>query len=213
MNIYSCFSWLSRRSVFRLVVITLITLVWSDYTAHGRNRGSTTTGDAGGGDVRDSELHDAAGNGDLEKVKTLLQDHPGLVSSKDKNGSTPLHYAMLARKNIREIAELLLANKAEVDAKDKNDLTPLHWAASEGHKDVVELLLANKADVNAQTRDGRTPLHFAVNNNCKDVVELLLANKADVNAKGKRGVTPLHLAEKNNFKDMAELLRQHGGHE
>ena len=210
MNIDALFNGFNRSPLFRLTVIALITLAWSDPAAHGRNRDGGPGTDAAGGDVRDSAIHDAAGNGDLEKVRALLQERPGLVLRKDRNESTPLHYAMLARKNIREVTELLLANKADVNAKDKDDLTPLHWAASEGHKDVAALLLAHQADVNARTHDGRTPLHFAVNNNCKDVVELLLANKADVNVKNRRGVTPLQLAEKDNFKELADLLRQHG---
>ena len=32
------------------------------------------------------EIHDAAKDGDLEKVKALLKDNPDLVNSKDNNG-------------------------------------------------------------------------------------------------------------------------------
>jgi hypothetical protein len=84
------------------------------------------------------EIHDAAENGDLEKVKALLKDNPNLVFSKDDNGAMPLHYAAYGGR--KDVAELLLANKAEVNAKAKNGETPLHMAAQNGHKDVVELL-------------------------------------------------------------------------
>jgi ankyrin repeat protein len=38
-----------------------------------------------------TDLHEAAREDDLEKVKALLKDKPDLVFSKDNNGRTPLH--------------------------------------------------------------------------------------------------------------------------
>jgi ankyrin repeat protein len=88
------------------------------------------------------EIHDAACEGDLEKVKALLKYKPDLVFSKDRSGSTPLHWA--AFRGRKDVAELLLANKADVNAKNSTRATPLNWASSghKGavHKDVVELL-------------------------------------------------------------------------
>ena len=117
------------------------------------------------------EIDDAAQNGDMEKVKTLLKDNPDLVSSKDKWGRTPLHWAAFG--GHKDVATLLLASKAEVNAKAIAGRTPLHLAAGRGHKDVVELLLACKADVNAKDNGGQTPLHLAAANGHKDVAELL----------------------------------------
>lgn len=186
-------------------------------------------------------LHDAARDGDLEKVKALLKDNPDLVLGKNKQGATPLHRA--AYWNRKDVAELLLANKAKVNAKDQRGETPLHMAASWGFKNVAELLLANKADVNAKSSSGWMPLHGAAFYGRKDVVELLMANNAEVNARTDLGSTPLHLAAApghqevvklllaskadvnaedsdgatplhlatHHHKDVAELLRQHGG--
>ncbi len=81
----------------KLVAVTLVALVWSSLAFCG-------------------EIHDAAQNGDLAKVKALLKANPDLVSSKDTNGMTPLHCA--AVKGHKDVAELLLANKAEVNARD-----------------------------------------------------------------------------------------------
>ena len=127
-----------------------------------------------------SSIHEAAEDGNLEKVKALLKDNPRWVFRKDHEGRTPLHAA--ASKGHKDVAKLLMDYKSDVNAKKKYGYTPLHYAAH-GHKDVVELLLAKKADVNARDNIGYTPLHEAARNGYKDVAALLLANKADVNAK------------------------------
>lgn len=173
-----------------------------------------------------AEIHDAARNGDLEKVRMLLTDNPALVSSRDNTGMTPLHWA--AREGHKDIAELLLAGKAAVDARSNtDDWTPLHEAAVFGHHDVAELLLANAADANAKDSVGKTPLHLAALEDHKDIVELLLAKHAQVNAEDNTrggGWTPLHEAAAANaiqrsagnatgYQDVSELLRQSGGHE
>jgi ankyrin repeat protein len=193
----------------RHVIVSLLVLVWSSLAFCG-------------------EIHDAAKNGDLEKVKTLLKDNPDLVFSKDyTNGVTPLHIA--AARGDTNVAKLLITHKADVNAKDNNGMTPLHYAVflapymsnNSGNKAVAELLLTHNADVNATNNFGATPLYFAAVAGDKDMVELLLANKADVNAKENRGWTPLHMAAGNGYnpesekryKDVADLLRQHGGHE
>jgi ankyrin repeat protein len=169
-------------------------------------------------------IHDAALNGDLEKVKALIKDDPNLVFSKDENGATPLLTATVV--GHKEVVEMLLATKADVNAKDNNGNTPLFYAVSIGRKDLVELLLINKADVNVQNNKGATPLHFAAargfkdildprfnailqraeDGGYKDVAKLLLANNADVDAQDNKGNTPLHLAARGGYKDVAELL-------
>jgi uncharacterized protein len=154
------------------------------------------------------EIHDASQTGDLAKVKALLSANPDLVSSKDTNGSMPLHYATIYGR--KEVAELLLKSKADVNAKDKNGETALHFAAMLGRQGLAELLLANKAEVDAQDNDGETPLFYAAR---KEIAELLLNNKANVNAKNKKGFTPLHEAVEGEKKSVAATLRQHGGHE
>jgi ankyrin repeat protein len=166
------------------------------------------------------EIHIAASNGDIEKVKALVQADPGLVSSTDDKGDTPLLAAVKFRH--RDIAAFLLAHNANANAHGKDESfalgdgggtlkslggTPLHWAAQSGDKDMVELLLTSRADVNA-TNNG-TPLHWAILGANQEVVRLLLANKSDVNAKDDHGQTPLHIAAVGH-KDLVELLLANG---
>ena len=178
-------SRLCRSPIPRRVAITLVVLAWGSLAFCG-------------------EIHDAAGDGDVARVKVLVKANPDSVFSKDSYGGTPLLWA--AMKGHKDVVEFLLANKAEVDAKANDDTTALETAAVFGHKDVVGLLLTNKANVNAKNNLGTTPLHAAADKGYVDIAKLLLTNKADVNARDNMGLTPLHYAAGYGHKDVVELL-------
>ncbi len=120
------------------------------------------------------EIHEAVKNDDLAKVRSLINDTPDLVFSKDDDGFTPLHLA--AANGYKDMAEFLLANKADVNAKDNSQSTALHQAvAARGeHADLLELLITHKADVNAADTNGLTPLHYATLADNGKAVKLLL---------------------------------------
>ena len=86
----------------------------------------------------DMLIHEAAGRGNLDTVQAVLTENPGLASSKDDNGYTPLHWACHSGRT--EVVAMLLANHAEVNARDNLGWTPLDWAEANHHKDMVELL-------------------------------------------------------------------------
>jgi ankyrin repeat protein len=162
---------------------------------------------------RDSfgEIYDAVVQGDLGKVKALINENPELVRTEVHSGQTPLHWA--ASYGHKHISELLLGHKADANARARHGVRPLDNAASFGHKGVAVLLLANGADVNAKNNRGETPLHDVANyegrKDVNDLAELLLANGADVNSKDDNGQTPLHRAAVGAQKGMVELLLAH----
>jgi hypothetical protein len=121
--------------------------------------------------LSNSEIHEAARDGHLEKIKGLLSNDPSLAFCKGKDDWTPLHHA--ASNGHKDVAELLLANKANVNADNNDAKTPLHEAAVHGHLDVAELLLANKAVVNVRDNFYSTPLEIAVLRGHMNVAELL----------------------------------------
>jgi hypothetical protein len=86
MSINSFFSRLFHSPITRLAIVMLTTLSCSTPFFRG-------------------DIHDAAGAGNLAKVKAPLVDHPERVSIKDKYGSTPLQ--MEAQNGHKDVVALL----------------------------------------------------------------------------------------------------------
>ncbi|XP_031416703.1 poly [ADP-ribose] polymerase tankyrase-2 isoform X2 [Clupea harengus] len=141
----------------------------------------------------DRELFEACRNGDVERVKKLV--NPENVNSRDTAGrkSTPLHFA--AGFGRRDVVEFLLQNRAEVDARDDGGLISLHNACSFGHGEVVKILLHHGADANSRDNWNYTPLHEAAIKGKIDVCIMLLQHGAEPTIRNSDGRTPLDLAE------------------
>lgn len=155
---------------------------------------------------QESDLHKAARDRDIEKVRSLLRAGAA-VEEKSRNGYTPLHLA--AGRNARDIAEVLLEAGATVDAGSFSRETALHYAAASGALEVAALLLSRGAAVNARSTNGATPLCQAAKRGHSAMVELLLANGADMNLK-EHDMTPLYLAILNGKYEMANNLIEKG---
>ena len=151
------------------------------------------------------DIHQAAGEGNIEAVKQAIDDGAD-VNAKTDDGGTPLHYA--ADGGHMEVAELLIAKGADVNADD--EWTPLHFAAHWGHKEIAELLINKGANVNAKgSKHKETPLYTAVRAGHREVAELLIDKGADVNAKRDLlglQLTPLYAAVELGHKEVVELL-------
>ena len=122
------------------------------------------------------EVFRAAKKGDLAAVRKLLKVDPSLVHARDKDGSTPLHWA--AWRGQVEAARLLLEAEAEVNAQNQNThwgTTPLHAAAHGNQAGVARLLLAHGADIRAKNLNKRTPLEETAIHNARAAAALLRA--------------------------------------
>jgi len=178
-----------------------------------------------------SPLHQAAADGKLERVKSLVSAGAD-VNVRHIDRETPLHYAV--RRGHKEIAEVLLDHGADVNIGAENNITAAEYAMDNDHTEIVQVLVSRGADVsplhlalyvkdqgrarslieggadvNRRTPNGTTPLDRAVGAGFKDIVELLVAKGADVNARGNWGWTPLHSAVYGH-KDIVELLLAKG---
>lgn len=158
----------------------------------------------------ETDIHEAAAVGQLDRVRAFTAANPPSVNSWSPDGFTPLGLASFF--GHKEIVAFLVASGAEVNVVSRNDfkVMPLHSAASARHTGVAEILLEHGAAVNATQEAGYTPLHSAANNGQEEMVRLLLAHGADVNAKSPDGITPLQLAVERDHSAIAELLRKSG---
>ncbi|KAM9794275.1 poly [ADP-ribose] polymerase tankyrase-1-like [Syngnathus typhle] len=139
------------------------------------------------------ELFEACRNGDVVRVKKLVDT--ANVNAKDMAGrkSTPLHFA--AGFGRKDVVDHLLQTGANVHARDDGGLIPLHNACSFGHSEVVSLLLCQGAEPNARDNWNYTPLHEAAIKGKIDVCIVLLQHGADPNIRNTDGKSALDLAE------------------
>jgi hypothetical protein len=150
-------------------------------------------------------IHNAARDGNIEVVQSLIKANPDLVRSTDADGKTPLHWA--AEYCHPDVAIFLLDNAAEIDAKS-NSGTPLSFAARKGCVAVVKLLTDRGAALDtALLNEGRTPLHSAVIFGQVEAVKMLLSRGSSVSAKDKYGATPLNYALVLGDPQIPDLIR------
>jgi len=116
----------------------------------------------------DTPLHAAAAGYRIEIARMLLQNG-ATVTSRNRRGAEPLHYAA-----------------------DGGPGSP-HWNP-EAQAATILLLIQAGANPNALDKTGVAPLHRAVRQRCPAAVDSLLKNGADVLLKNKSGTTPLRLA-------------------
>ncbi len=155
-------------------------------------------------------IHVAAYYGKLEVLRFLLDKIQNPDAQQDRNGLTPLHYAVLGEQP--EAARELLARGCHPNARDKNGITPLHLAVLRERPDLVTLLLDHGAEVNASDRDGETPLHIAAYLGAVETARVLLDRGADPKAGDRHGFTPLHAACATGFSRMKDFLVQEKGY-
>ena len=106
-------------------------------------------------------IHNAARSGNLNRVKTLLnQGVP--VNSRDQYGYTPLHNAAYISGNLSVVQELLKRG-AHLNPRTNTGRTPLYLAALAKHPHVVHALIRAGANPKYRTMIGRSAHNIANN--------------------------------------------------
>src|SRR5437016_2621297 len=99
---------------------------------------------------------DLARGGDVQAVRTLLQQHAADVNAPGPDGATALHVAV--QRGDVPMTTALIAAGANVRAANRYGVQPLAIAAVDGNAELMRLLLDAGADPNSGLSAGETPL-------------------------------------------------------
>ena len=106
------------------------------------------------------ELAEAASSGDLDSVKTKIEEGAAL-GYKNENGDTAFHFA--ARNGHEAVVEYFLEQGQNINTMNDDETTPLMLASQHGHSGVVKLLGSKGAKLNLKKySNGATALRLAV---------------------------------------------------
>jgi len=159
------------------------------------------------------EIHEATKAGDIVKMRSLLDQNPGLLTEKDEIGKTPVHWAV-GKGQPAALKLLLDTYHADVNIRNNNGGTPLHVAASQAQPECARILIEHGADVNARTKNDSTPLHFAAFKGQKpghiQAAKILIEHGADVNAETDTGATALGMAMSRQNSEIVAMLKAKG---
>jgi ankyrin repeat protein len=185
--------------------------------------------------AENEELVAAAGAGEFDTVKTLLQQgvspnsrseyqdtsaltaavrgsHTVIVRLLIQTGADVNYQnefnrstALMFVKNPR-IAALLIHAGAEVNVFDNWGMSPLNWAATDAGIEVTQVLL----EAGAGTTPEINRLMLAASRGSTDELRRLLEQGTDINTPDRVGWTPLSVAAEIGHADMARLLLEAG---
>uniref|UniRef100_A0A673T109 Ankyrin repeat and SOCS box protein 1 n=1 Tax=Suricata suricatta TaxID=37032 RepID=A0A673T109_SURSU len=133
----------------------------------------------------DTRLHDAAYVGDLQTLRSLLQEESYRSRINEKSvwccgwlPCTPLRIAATAGHG--DCVDFLIRNGAEVDLVDVKGQTALYVAVVNGHLESAQILLEAGADPNGSRHHRSTPVYHTSRVGRADILQALIRYGADV---------------------------------
>ena len=162
--------------------------------------------------------HDAAGTGNLECLRYLLNCTLASPNDLDSNSATPLHWA--TQNGQLQIVQWLVADaKAPIDVMTKNGVTPFHLAAVKNHLNVLRWLVSFAFRnyprpmklINAKDKNGSTPVYLGAHAGNVEVVKWLSEKGGgDPTIVNRQGMAPIHAAASNGHIECVKFLFQFG---
>ncbi|XP_063705558.1 ankyrin repeat, SAM and basic leucine zipper domain-containing protein 1 [Culicoides brevitarsis] len=160
----------------------------------------------------EEEMYQAIVDGDLQKLKSVLESVPINLDDTFRSGYTLLMYACVEAHP--EIVRFLIEKGATVNMEVES-FTPLMMACraekdSARVFDIVQQLMANGAVVNQSSVYGETPLIFACQNGHTEVVRLIIKEASLDACNNQLGNTAIFFAVEKNHLEIVKLLLEHG---
>jgi ankyrin repeat protein len=151
-------------------------------------------------------LMEAVNAGSLETATLLAEFGANVKKIQNKQGDTPLHFAVKAvkskedgrdlaafQRDQRSLVTWLLEQGASIHEKNNSGDTPFTLALDKFYP-MVSILLT-KEWINKPDKDGYFPLHIAIEKGAPvDMIGVILSLGADISAKDRKGYIPLRTA-------------------
>ncbi|MED6205170.1 Protein S-acyltransferase 24 [Stylosanthes scabra] len=152
-----------------------------------------------------NDVYTAAGYGDLEKLRRLVEREGCTVTEPDGSGYYALQWAAL--NNRTAAAQYIIEHGGDLNATDRTGQTALHWSAVHGAIQVAELLLQEGAHLNAADKYGYQTTHVAAQYGQTAFIYHIVSKwNADPDVLDNDGRNPLHWAAYKSFADCIHLL-------
>nr|prf alpha latrotoxin [Latrodectus tredecimguttatus] len=152
-------------------------------------------------------LHLAAQRGFVTTFQRLMESPEININERDKDGFTPLHYAIRGGERILEA--FLNQISIDVNAKSNTGLTPFHLAIIKNDWPVASTLLGSKkVDINAVDENNITALHYAaILGYLETTKQLINLKEINANVVSSPGLlSALHYAILYKHDDVASFL-------
>lgn len=156
----------------------------------------------------ESQIVEAAKNGDFQTVKSILAQDPSKLNETDEDNFTALHWACMRAH--WDVAKYLIEKGADLNVVGGDGGTQINWAAHHDNLKIIKLMVEKGAKLNNRNIWGMTELHTAVWRGCIDVAEYLLAQGSDPNIKTNEGWTVMHMAYRSGHDNVIEMLKKRG---
>ena len=134
---------------------------------------------------------------ETSKMNNLIETNPELLNTKDEEGLTPLHLAVISG-NVTVI-KLFISARVDLNTLDKDGHSAVHWAVVCNQLETLQILCQSHAQVDTPDVHGAYPVHYATQvssgrtegKETIAILKTLIEHNADVNVKDKDGRTPL----------------------
>ena len=152
----------------------------------------------------DYDAFAATALGDTNQARHLLSADKNVVQARDRDGQTPLHWAV--QNDQLPLTAFWLQAGVPPAATNLAGQTALHIAAGKNLVEHMKLLLAAHAPTDVRDTNGWTPLDAATRAKQTEAIRLLLSEKSVVPPADRAIATPLHeTAAGGNLAALAAL--------